>query len=49
MKCEECNGKGRTECYCTGGGGKKFANEDCPACGGTGICPCPACGGTGKE
>lgn len=48
VECGWCGGKGRVECDCTGDLGTWAADEDCIACGGSGICTCPACGGTGK-
>lgn len=36
MKCPECGGKGKVECDWTGGCGKKAADDDCYACGGSG-------------
>ena len=48
VRCYECGGAGRVECDCTGGCGPKSADDDCPACGGTGICVCPACHGRKK-
>ena len=48
-KCSECGGKGKVECECTGGCGRGAADDDCIACGGSGVHTCPACRGTGKE
>lgn len=47
--CPECGGTGIVECDCTGGCGKSAADDDCPACHGTGYHRCPACHGTGKD
>lgn len=47
-KCGYCGGKGIVECDCTGGCGKKYADEDCPMCLGKGVHICPECNGTGK-
>jgi len=46
--CPECS-NGTVECDCTGGCGAKFADDDCPACGGTGTHVCPVCEGTGYD
>ena len=35
-KCYNCDGTGKEECDCTGGMGKRGADDDCPACGGSG-------------
>ncbi len=48
-KCGYCGGKGKVECDCTGGLGRKGANDDCYACGGSGVSMCPACEGSGYE
>ncbi len=47
--CSECGGKKKVLCDCTGGVGKHAADDDCYACGGSGVHTCPACNGTGKE
>lgn len=46
-RCGYCGGSGKVECDCTGGLGSKGADDDCFACGGTGIHVCPACDGKG--
>lgn len=48
-ECCECGGYKKVECDCTGGLGKKAANDDCPACGGRGEHDCPACDGRGFD
>lgn len=42
-KCDYCGGSGIVECDCTGGLGRKAADDDCLACGGSGRHSCPAC------
>ncbi len=49
QKCQHCHGSGKVTCDCTGGGGRSAADDDCPACGGTGVTTCPACDGSGRE
>lgn len=48
-KCSECGGKKKVECDCTGGIGRKGADDDCPVCGGSGVHTCPECKGSGYE
>ncbi len=48
VNCYECGGTGYVDCDCTGGLGRKNADDDCPACGGTGKHICPACRGHKK-
>lgn len=48
-KCHYCHGSGQVYCDCDGGLGRSAADEDCPACGGTGKHTCPACDGSGYE
>ena len=45
--CPECGGDRKVECDCTGGNGKRAADDDCPACGGRGEITCPRCNGRG--
>ena len=45
--CPECGGDKKVYCDCTGGGGKNWANDDCPMCGGRGEITCPRCHGRG--
>lgn len=45
--CGYCGGSGKVECDCTGELGPAAADDDCFACGGTGIHVCPSCGGKG--
>lgn len=47
--CQECGGKKKVACNCTGGLGRKGANDDCPACGGEGVHMCFVCDGTGRD
>lgn len=47
--CFYCGGSGRVECDCTGGVGSYYADEDCPACGGSGSHTCPECDGSGEN
>lgn len=47
-RCYECGGTGYVECDCTGGCGRKAADDDCPVCGGTGKHTCPVCHGRKK-
>ena len=46
--CFWCGGTGEVECDCTGGVGRKGADDDCPGCGGEGVHPCPECHGSGE-
>lgn len=48
-ECYECGGDRKVECDCTGGLGKKAADDDCPACGGKGRHVCPVCDGRGYD
>ena len=48
-ECPECGGRRQVKCDCTGGLGKKAADNDCFACGGDGEHTCPACKGTGYD
>lgn len=45
-ECFYCSGTGEVDCGCTGGE-IEWADDDCPACGGSGTLTCPECGGTG--
>ena len=47
--CHECGGHRKVECDCTGGLGKKHADDDCYACGGKGKHICPVCDGRGFD
>lgn len=47
-KCFYCGGSGTVDCDCTGGVGPRAADDDCPACGGSGFHTCPECNGSGK-
>lgn len=48
-ECSECGGDKKVECDCTGGIGRKGADDDCPVCGGSGTHTCPECKGSGYE
>lgn len=48
ITCPECGGRGEVPCDCTGGCGRSAANDDCYACGGSGVHTCPECNGSGK-
>ena len=47
VDCGYCGGDRVVPCDCTGGMGKKAADDDCLACGGEGEHTCPSCDGTG--
>lgn len=47
VECYRCGGSGVEECDCTGGCGKRAADDDCYVCGGSGEHTCVVCRGRG--
>ncbi|MDB8790967.1 hypothetical protein PN398_09530 [Romboutsia sp. 1001216sp1] len=47
VSCPECGGKKVVECDCTGECGRRAADDDCYACGGSATHTCPVCNGKG--